>query len=67
MALAAWRLAWRFAARTTIAQLVLTVLGAGGAGRRRLADEDRLRSAERPRRARGPDGADRSTWSPRAS
>ncbi|TXK36181.1 ABC transporter ATP-binding protein [Nonomuraea sp. C10] len=29
MALAAWRLAWRFAARTTIAQLVLTVLGAG--------------------------------------
>ncbi|GAA4526655.1 ABC transporter ATP-binding protein [Nonomuraea ferruginea] len=29
VALAAWRLAWRFAARTTIAQLVLTVLGAG--------------------------------------
>ena len=29
VAVAAWRLAWRVAARTTIAQLVLTVLGAG--------------------------------------
>lgn len=28
-ALAAWGLAWRYSARTTIAQLVLTVLGAG--------------------------------------
>ncbi|MFI7610167.1 ABC transporter ATP-binding protein [Nonomuraea terrae] len=29
VAIAAWQLAWRVAARTTIAQLVLTVLGAG--------------------------------------
>ncbi|MDA0632227.1 ABC transporter ATP-binding protein [Nonomuraea sp. MCN248] len=29
VALAAWRLAWRSSARTTVAQLVLTVLGAG--------------------------------------